>query len=47
MVVWTKVPAEAGMSGENILILTNNREKSQITKMDKQEMSARFMSNVS
>jgi len=42
-----KLAAEVDPSVENIFSLTNRREKSQTINTDKDEMSARFMSNVS
>jgi hypothetical protein len=42
-----KLAAEADPSMENILSLTNRRENNQTINTDKDEMSARFMSNVS
>ena len=42
-----KLAAEADPSVENILSLTNTRENSQTIHTDKDEMSARFISNVS
>jgi hypothetical protein len=42
-----KLTAEADPRGENILSLPKTRDKSQTIHTEKDEMSARFMSNIS